>query len=439
MRVRLNDLVERARVSLFFLPMVGVLGAVALGGASLALDRRFVEASTDLPIGLVSTVDAARAVLSTVAGATITFASIAFSVALLIIQQASSQYSPRVVHTLFRDPFNKRVMGLVVGTFTFCVVVLRSVRTALEQGGDPIVPNVSVALAVVLGIATILAIVAFINHSAHSMDVSEILERVRVDTIEVVQRTWREHETDEDGHVDPVGTPSPAVGAELRFRCTGWIRRLDIDALFEAIEPGHTLHLEMTPGRYAIAGTILGHLEPRPEDLEAVQRAVNAAVVTGTTRTTQQDAAYGLRQLADVALTALSPGVNDPTTAQDAIFHSAAVLVEMLRRDPPLPTVMDRDGKRVIAAENAAPAELVRLAFAETRRAAVHHPAVCVYLLSALAMVAEPITALDLDERTAELSEQAALVVDGCRAEGLLPDDLLEVEDAYRRKFPAAP
>ena len=101
--------------------------------------------TAELPLGLTSTVDSARAVLSTIAGATITFAGIAFSVSLLIIQLASSQYSPRVVHTLFRDPFNRRVMGLVVGTFTYCVIVLRSVRSPLEQGGQPIIPNLSVA------------------------------------------------------------------------------------------------------------------------------------------------------------------------------------------------------------------------------------------------------------------------------------------------------
>ena len=159
--------------------MLAVIAATGLGVASLAVDRHVDTTLADLPLGFTSTVESARTLLGVIAGATISFAGIAFSVSLLIIQLASSQYSPRVVHTLFRDPYNKRVMALVVGTFTYCVVVLRSVRSALEQGGDPVVPNISVAIAVVLGIATILAIVAFINHSAHAMDVSEILERIR--------------------------------------------------------------------------------------------------------------------------------------------------------------------------------------------------------------------------------------------------------------------
>ena len=148
------------------------------------------DGAQKLPLGLTSTVESARAVLSTVAGATITVAGIAFSVSLLTIQLASSQYSPRVVSGLFRDPFNKRVIGLVVGTFAYCLVVLRSVRSALEQQGQSVVPNVSVAVGVLLGVASILAIVAFINHNAHTMDISEILDGVTVDAIEAVDRHW---------------------------------------------------------------------------------------------------------------------------------------------------------------------------------------------------------------------------------------------------------
>ena len=435
MRLRLNALVERIRASLFFLPMAAVVVAMAAGGFMLAVDRHLGDQAGDLPLGLVSTVDGARELLSTIAGATISFAGIAFSVSLLIIQQASSQYSPRVVHTLFRDPFNKRVMGLVVGTFTFCLVVLRSVRGPLEEGGAPIVPSVSVAVAVVLGIATILAIVAFINHSAHSMDVSEILDRIRVDAIHAVEETWRVHDAGRPGPDDTAAGPSAVHSVVIRFTRTGWIQQIDFDALLETIERGSTLRLDTASGRYAIAGTVLGRVEPPPSDPEVVERAVNAALDTGTTRTMQQDAAYGLRQLADVALKALSPGINDPTTAQDAIFHSGAVLGEMLRRDPPQPTITGRDGRRLIVAPQSTPEGLVHLAFAETRRAASPHPAVCIYLLEALERIAESLEARGLGERAVPLAQEAALVLEGCRAEGLLPADLLEIEHVYRQRF----
>ena len=113
-----------------------------------------------------------------------------FSVSLLLISLTSSQYSPRVVHGLFRDPFNKRVMGVVVGTFTYCLIVLRAVRSPLEDSGDAVVPSLSIAFGVLLGVATILSIIGFISHAAHSMDVSKILYGVTQDAIEEVQEQW---------------------------------------------------------------------------------------------------------------------------------------------------------------------------------------------------------------------------------------------------------
>ncbi len=438
-RLRLNAVIERVRASLFFIPMFAVVGAVAAGAIALMFDRHLDEQPGDLPLGLVTTVDGARALLSTIAGATISFAGIAFSVSLLIIQQASSQYSPRIVHTLFRDPFNKRVMGLVVGTFTFCVIVLRSVRAPLEEGGVPIVPNVSVAIAVVLGVVTILAIVAFIDHSAHSMDVSEILERVRVEATEHIQDTWCDPEPAKAHEPGDVPGPPDSDLSRIRFSGTGWVQQIDFDAVLDAIDPGATLRLDTQPGRYAIAGTVLATVDPVPENLDLLEETINNAIVAGPTRTMQQDAPYALRQLADVALKALSPGINDPTTAQDAIFHIAAVLSEVLRRDPPHPVLSQREGKLLVATQQPTPADLARLAFAEIRRAAAQQPAVCVYLLEAIALVSEPLVSSGMAERADPLFEQAALVLEGCRAADLIASDLREVEDAYRQRFSPHP
>ena len=432
MRLRLASLTETTRRSLFFVPMLSVLAGIGLGLLALAVDSRIDEHDHGLPLGLTSTVESARSVLSTIAGATITFAGIAFSISLLVIQLASSQYSPRVVHTLFRDPFNKRVMGLVVGTFTYCVIVLRSVRSPLEEGGAPIIPNLSVALAVVLGIATILAIVAFIDHSAHTMDVSTLLERVRRDAVEQIRHEWRPA-----GEVAPIAPrpPSGRAGHVIRFDRSGWVQHVDVDELLTSAPDGSTIHLETWAGRYAIEGTRLATVVPAPADPDPVDAAVRAAVGIGDTRTMQQDASYGLRQLADVALKALSPGVNDPTTAQDAIFHTAAVLAELLRRDPPPAERTAEPGRRVVVSDQPTHRDLVHLAFEETRQAAAAQPTVCVYLLESLHLLHESLVTAGLTDRTPVLREQAELVRDGAAAADLILADRRRVEQAYHARF----
>ncbi len=384
MHLRLNALLERARSSLFLVPMISVVLAIILAWLGIAVDRGLDDSGSGLPLAFTSTVDSARTLLSTVAGATITFAGIAFSVSLLTIQQAANQHSPRVVHTLFRDPFNKRVMGLVVGTFTYCLLILRSVRSPLEEGGDPVIPNLSVAVAVVLGIITILGVVAFINHSAHSMDISSILHDVEAEAVDQVRREWPIHEPRGPGAGSIARPAEPAH--IVTFDRSGWVQQLDVDALAGCAGADQVIWVDTFPGRYAIEGASICALSSTPDEVEETESRIRAAVDLGDTRTMQQDVSFGLRQLADVTLKALSPGINDPTTAQDAIFHSTAVLAELLRRDPP---ALDRDGARVVLLQQPTHDDLIQLAFAEVRRAAAPLPAVCVYLLESIELLVD--------------------------------------------------
>ena len=434
MLVRLSAAIERIRSSLFFVPMAFVILALGLGLAGLEIDTRLTESDAGVPTGLTSTVDSARAVLTTVAGATITVAGIAFSVSLLLIQQASSQYSPRVIHGFFRDPFNKRVMGVVVGTFTYCLVVLRSVRGPLEQDGSPVIPNLSVALAVALGVLSILSIIAFISHSAHAMDVSKILEDVTDSARERVMALWREP----DGDVSPVDDQrvhdDRSSGLRVELADSGWIQQIDFDGLAAAAGAGATVHLDVAVGRYAVPGTPLGTICPRPDDVETATENARRALVIGDSRTAQQDVGYGVRQLADVALKGLSPGVNDPTTAQDAIFHLGGVVLELLRREPPPARRQVGEDCVVVVREALDHGDIVGLAFDEVRLAAAGMPTVCIYLLEVIALLSESLR--DRPPYVLEpLRTQAELIRDGAAIADLLPHDKQRIVDAFESRF----
>ncbi len=176
-----------------------------------------------------------------------------------------------------------------------------------------------------------------------------------------------------------------------------------------------------------------------PEHIEATERGILGAVSTGDTRTMQQDISFGLREMADVGLKALSTGINDPTTAQDTIFHLSAVLAELLRRDPPPRELRGERGRCVVLVEQPNGDDLVRLAFGELRRAAATQPTVCIYLLEALHLLREGLHATGLASRTAILVEQARLVVAGCEAAAVLPADLADVRRAYDKRFGTDP
>ena len=432
MLVRFKVLQDRLQSSLFFVPMLFVLGGAALGELMLYVDDH-VEG---LPTRLTATVDSARNVLSTVASATLAFAGIAFSVSLLLISLASSQYSPRVVHGLFRDPFNKRVMGVVIGTFTYCLVVLRAVRGPLEETGQAVVPSISILLAVLLGVISILSIVAFISHGAHLMDVSKILHGVTEEAIERIRDTWPVGDEladadDADDADEPVGD-----GQSVAFDRHGWVQQIDHDALFDLMAPGSCLRLDTAPGRYAIPDTPLCSVWPRRkgDDSDEFDDHVRNACIIGETRTMQQDVAYGVRQLADVALKALSPGINDPTTAQDALFHLGSVVRELLVRKCP-PRRIARDDRVILRPHEVTHQELIAEAFDEVRLAAAAQPTVLISLLEILHLLS---LSLGTDERSGSriaIERQAGLVLEISQSTNLPSADHERVRVAYHDRF----
>ncbi len=371
--------------------------------------------------------------MGTIAGATITVAGIAFSVSLLMIQSASSQFSPRVLHGFFRDRFTKRVLGLVVGTFAYCLLVLRAVRGPLDESGQAIIPHISVFVALILGLLSILAIVAFINHSAHSMEVGEIMRRVASRTQEQIARicpALGEGAPEADPSIpEPPGADDALV---VRARIDGWVQQIDVRGLLEAADEGGTVRLETLAGDFRTERAVLCRIWPRPEDEERAVKEAREAVRLGRWRTMQDDLGFGIRQLADIALRALSPGVNDPTTAQDAIVHLGSILREMLLRDLPPVHHEDDDGRRLFRASEMTHADYVALAYGQIRRAASRLPAVATVMLQVLGQLGRRVKEAGRPERAEALRAQARLLLDGLAAEHLVEEDLAEVRERAR-------
>ena len=240
-----------------------------------------------------------------------------------------------------------------------------------------------------------LAVVAAIHHTAQQMDVSKILgaivsEAVRTPvTVSGLTATER---------LDP---PSGLPSTVVRFDQSGWVRQVDVDALMAIARPGGTIRLETIAGRYAIPSTVVATIWPAVDhaDHDAAADRVRDAVKLGPTRTMVEDAAYGIRQLVDVALKALSPGINDPTTAQDAIFHLGTLLVARLTSPMPAFAYAGDGGRRLLMPQAFTDAELAELAIGELRLAAADKPTVCIYLFEMIADVGEALAGNGRDAR----------------------------------------
>lgn len=425
--VRLRAVAEAIRNSLFFVPVFCVILGLALAVGMLALDQRVDLRS--VPSVFRFTVDSARELLATMAGAIITVAAIVFALTGLSVQLASSQFSPRVVRGFLRDRTAQFSIGFTVGTFTYTVVVLRAVRSA--DDAPDVVPVFSTALALALAVAAVVAIVAFVSRTAHRLQSSELIRSVAEETLNAVRRALPARGEGGQGSAARRVHP-PALGWGVGADSMGWIAQMSAEDILDVLPPGGMARVEVKVGQFVHAGRRLCTVWGELDNQDRAQRSVNRAFAVGTSRTMQQDVGFGIRQIVDIALRALSPGVNDPTTAHECIVHLGAVLFEILRRDLPPAAVLGEDGRCVILADRPTYVDYVSQAFDEIRQSAVAHPSLASALVETLAGLASELKADGIlqDERSEALARQARLVLDGVERSCPLPDDAKPVADA---------
>ncbi|MBX9394441.1 DUF2254 domain-containing protein [Streptomyces sp. TRM72054] len=337
---------DTLRVQLWPLPTLGVALAVVAGVGLPRLDERIRH---DMPSWLRDylfggSADAARSVLTAIAGSLVTVTALTFSLTVLTLQLASSQFSPRLLRTFTADRYVQTTLALFLTTFTYALTVLRTVRTGEDEQTE-FVPQMSVTAAFVLTLASVLALVLFLSHLAREIRVETMMNSVHSAADRTIRRLLAEQQDTAGGEPaagsPPAAPPEPPANAlTLTVGASGFLTSVDEAALLKvAVEADALVLIDRYPGGSLIAGTPMGAAWPRtgepfsPGTWTRLAEGVREAVRTGGERTDLQDIAFGLRQLTDIAAKALSPGINDPTTAVHALSHSSALLCELARRD----------------------------------------------------------------------------------------------------------
>ncbi|MEE8600031.1 DUF2254 domain-containing protein [Euzebya tangerina] len=384
--LRLRGASARFRESLFFLPAIFVVSAVALAVVMTQLDQLLVD--TALPAYFSTTVDNSRSILSTIAGGTIGAASIVFSLTLVAVQLAASQFSPRVVRGFLGDRFQQIVIGIVVGTFTYSLLVLRVVQDPSDATDvQAYLPRLSVLLAVVLAVASLLAVLGSIDHTAKALRVGSLLDKVAAETVRAIRSRFER--LDEDGEralvVDaPVGITSqarsaddiPNVAHELRADRVGWVTQISIDGLVQALPRGAVVRLVTPVGHYVTPHALLAYVWSDDElDWPDLRPKLQDVIEVRATRTLQQDVPFGLLQLTDIAVRALSPGVNDPNTAIESVARTGGVLGVLLQHDIG-ERVLTQDRRRVERGWHLSTSQYVEAAIEPIRRYGASDPVV---------------------------------------------------------------
>jgi uncharacterized membrane protein len=325
--LRLSALRESLRESLWFAPSLAVLVALVAGFLAGQVE---VSVRGWLDAALFSgDAESAASLLSTLLGALVTVTGVILSITVVALQMTSQQFSPRVLRRFLRDPGTKVPISVLVGTFGYLVAVLQS----LPPGAEP-APRVAVTGGLLLALASLFALVYFIHDITRGIRVEAIMRDIERETAEAIRHVY----PDEVSGAPRPAFPEAPPGAEPLFaRGSGYLQAVDVDELRDAaVEANAVVRLRPKVGSHVAKGSLLGWAWPLDgaiADHERLSRHAHQALQLGFERTLRQDAVFGLGQLVDMAIKALSPAVNDPRTATEAVHHLSVLLCELGRRD----------------------------------------------------------------------------------------------------------
>jgi uncharacterized membrane protein len=389
----LKQLWSNLRSSLWFVPVLMLVASAVLALVFIEVDGRTNrELLAEYPRIFGAGADGSRGMLSSIAGSMITVAGLTFSLTVVAMAQASSQYTSRILRNFMRDRSNQFVLGFFVGIFTYCLIVLRTIR-----GGDEgrFIPSLAVLFGLLLAISSVGVLIFFIHHIASSIQASSIISSAAEETIRAVERLFP-HQAEEFDD-------SQAERAEALFAArlwqsipaswTGYVQQVNTDGLVAfAMEHNCLVQMERGLGSFvvkgspllSIAATSAGHYEVDEE----TTASLNELFTGKHYRTIDQDVAFGIRQIVDIALKALSPGVNDTTTAVVCIDYLGAILTELAQRRM-LHHHCSTEGDVKVMLRAATFESLVCEAFDQIRDVARENTAIYLRLLGAIETVSQ--------------------------------------------------
>jgi uncharacterized membrane protein len=394
---KLKQILSDLRASLWFVPGVMIIFSIALALALIEADSQFkAEWLAEYPRLFGLGADGSRGMLTAIASSMLTVAALAFSLTLSAVSQASAQFTPRIFRNFMRDRANQFVLGYFVSVFAFCLLVLRTIR-----GGDEIkfVPSFAVLTGLALAVGGVLVLIFFIHHIADSLQITTILAKITLDTEAALEKMFPEELRDRatDGG-KAVAWRAEDVRGWKRVYATeaGYIQNVDTDGLLDfASENKILIRMRRGTGQFAGRGTALAEIAPRAGTsngkitleeklIERVGNFFNLARY----RTIEQDVGFGIRQIVDIALKALSPGVNDTTTAIGCIDNLGEIVGEIARRQMTLLVRAEGDEPRLLVA---APdfREYVETAFDQIRISGKGNFAIFERLIETLVLIAE--------------------------------------------------
>lgn len=356
---RLKNIWERLLGSYWFIPTSFVLLGILLAPLLISIDQRLDrETVRDISFAFTGDDDAARAIMTSIAGAVLGVAGTTFSITIAVLSMASSQFGPRLLRNFLTDTSNQLVLGAFIGTFSYSLLVLKSIHKFDVSFG---VPQLAVTFAIVMAIICALLLVYFIQHMVHAIQASHVIQGASDDAIANIDYWYSETcdiEHQRDAADKDIDDYLSWAAAPIYAPTSGYLQQIYIDSLIIlAKDYGGIIRLQTNLGSFVTDKNIMGYFYQRParddsylqktktSNLAIMPRAPDALFwqrfATGIELEQRpshtNDIGYSLGQITEIAIRALSPGINDPKTAVNCIQSLSSCLSLMMRRQPPSP------------------------------------------------------------------------------------------------------
>lgn len=421
--------------------MVLLTLSIVLFGVTHYLDRLISSDLSTVPILFSGGPSAARDVLSSISGSLITVIGTVFSLTIVAFTLTSGQYTPRMLKNFSSDRGLRIVLGVYIATFVYALLALRTVRSAESSGGE-FVPVVSVAVAFLLALVCVVLLIYFIYHVINLIQPSTIFERLHGETSKAIselpdlQNSSATKSTTDKRVSDPMENPGLRLllsekPGTLKAEESGYIQDIQMKSLVEAVSsPGVTrvVELPFVIGDFVSAGLDVARIWPANEDEldHEARKQAHEAIVFGKERSIPRDFTFGLRQLTDIALKGLSPSVNDPTTAMQALDRTEALLIQLAGKE--LPERFEEwnlgDEKVMLRVANLTFEDVAEISFDQMRRAALNTGQV-IFLKRWLEVILNAASANESAERRGSLWSRLLNLA------RTAPDQLPEERDAF--------
>ena len=423
---RLRTHWDYLRTSFWFVP--AVMGLAALGALwlSLAVEGRLVDLlGTEAPWPLyVGNRGDARDILSTVLSSMITMASLVFSITMVVLTLAASQFGPRLIRNFMASRQTQFVLGTFVMTIVYCLLALTIVARRSE---DQSLPSVTVTVAIALAIVSVAFLVLHLHVLARSIVSETVIERVgkELDDLLAALPPLDPEKPDPPRRSD-ADLPEEGV-ALLGPETAGYVQAIEIGRLLEVARAADVqVQLRFRAGDYVLEGGHSIGVRPATRLDDRLAAQIRRSIVIGAHRTPTQDPDFAIRHQVEIAVRALSPGINDPYTAVSVLNRLSASLARLMRRKLPTGEYRDDDGRVRLLTPAPTYAGMLTAAFGQIRQNGGDKPVIVLYLLQAISRTAEHAR---IPEQWEALRRELEIVAAGARRRIDDPADRAAIAD----------